>query len=145
LAELPPATVEAVADTIAAAYPEAGRFEASQVAWRALHAALDTGELIRVSDLSELHGSALAGEARALVLEMFGESEVQRMRLRLGSVFGELVALRHAATALADALDRAAWLNQGTCEMPPAACATRSDERSGRVRPGGVRATTGGQ
>jgi hypothetical protein len=106
---LPPTVVEAVADTIAAAYPETGRFEASQVAWRALHAALDTGELVRVSDLPE---SALAGKDRVLVLEMFGESEAQRMRLRLGSVFEELVALRQAATAVADALDRAAWLRQ---------------------------------
>jgi hypothetical protein len=43
---------------------------------------------------------------------MFGESEAQRMRLRLGSVFEELVALRQAAMAVADALDRAAWLRQ---------------------------------
>jgi hypothetical protein len=112
LAELPPAVVEAVADTIAAAYPEAGRFEASQIAWRALHAALDTGELVRVKDLPELRESALAGKTRLLVLEMFGESEAQRMRLRLGSVFQELVALREAAIAVADALDRAAWLRQ---------------------------------
>jgi hypothetical protein len=34
------------------------------------------------------------------------------MRLRLGSVFEELVALRQAAMAVADALDRAAWLRQ---------------------------------
>jgi hypothetical protein len=104
--------VEAIADTIAAAYPEAGRFEASQVAWRALHAALDTGELVRVSDLRELPGSKLAAKDRVLLLEMFGESEAHRMRLRLGSVFEELVALRQAATAVADALDRAAWLRQ---------------------------------
>jgi hypothetical protein len=112
LAELPPAVVEAVADTIAAAYPEAGRFEASQVAWRALHAALDTGELVRVSDLRELHRSTLAAKDRVLLLEMFGESEAHRMRVRLGSVFEELVALRQAAVAVADALDRAAWLRQ---------------------------------
>jgi hypothetical protein len=112
LAELPPALVEAVADTIAAAYPQAGRFEASQVAWRALHAALDTGELVRVSDVGELHGSALAGKDRALLLEMSGESEAHEMRVRLGSVFQELVELREAATAVADALDRAAWLKQ---------------------------------
>jgi hypothetical protein len=112
LAELPPAVVEAVADTIAAAYPEAGRFEASQVAWRALHAALGTGELVRVTDLGELRGRALAGPDRVLVLETFGESEAQRMRLRLGSLFDELVALREAAMAVADALDRAAWLKQ---------------------------------
>jgi hypothetical protein len=65
-----------------------------------------------VSDLGELPGSALAGKARVLVLETFGESEAQRMRLRLGSVFEELVALRQAAIAVADALDRAAWLRQ---------------------------------
>jgi hypothetical protein len=112
LAELPPAVVEAIADTIAAAYPEAGRFEANQVAWRALHAALGTGELVRVSDVGELHGSALAGKDRALLLEMYGESEAQRMRLRVGSVFEELVALREAAIAVADALDRARWLKQ---------------------------------
>ena len=112
MAELPPAVVEAVADTIAAAYPEAGRFEASQVAWRALHAALNTGELVRVSDLRELPGSALAGKERVLVLEMSGESEAQRMRLRPGSLFEELVALRQAAIAVADALDRSAWLKQ---------------------------------
>jgi hypothetical protein len=104
--------VEAVADTIAAAYPEAGRFDTSQVAWRALHAALNTGELVRVSDLREVHGSALADKAPVLVLEMFGESEAHRMRLRIDSVFRELVALRQAATAVADALDRAAWLRQ---------------------------------
>jgi hypothetical protein len=65
-----------------------------------------------VSDLGELHRSALAGKARVLLLEMFGESEAHRMRLRLGSVFQELVALRDAAMAVTDALDRAAWLRQ---------------------------------
>jgi hypothetical protein len=34
------------------------------------------------------------------------------LRLRLGSVFEELVALRQAAMAVADALDHSTWIRQ---------------------------------
>jgi hypothetical protein len=47
-----------------------------------------------MSDLRELPLSALAGKPRVLLLEMFGESEAQRMRFRLGSRLEELVAPR---------------------------------------------------
>jgi hypothetical protein len=100
--------VEAVADTTAAAYPEAGRFEASQVAWRVLHAALDAAELLRMSDPRELAPGSAGGYRPGCSCSDVRRTKPHSMRLRLGSASDELVALRQAAMAVADTLTRAA-------------------------------------